>query len=106
MESEKCENYLLRTSSQVKGVHSTYVEYHKKRTYRNNMEPEGTSQQESGGVWSFLEMEKVGVRSFPEMENIRNPEFPENEYKQILTKRDYLGSPLESQDCVRIIARF
>ena len=59
------------------------------------MEPEGTSQQESRGVWSF-----------PEMENVGNPEFLENEYKQILTKRDYLRSPSESQDCVRIVARF
>jgi len=74
---------------------STYVEYHEKQTYRNNMEPEGTSQQESGGV-----------RSFPEMENIGNPEFPENEYKQILTTRGYLRSPSESQDCVRIVQRF
>jgi len=59
------------------------------------MEPEGTSHQESRGV-----------RSFPEMENIGNLEFLENKYKQILTKRDYLGSPLESQDCVRIMQRF
>jgi len=59
------------------------------------MEPEGTSHQES-----------EGVRSFPEMENVGNPEFLENEYKQILTKRDYFGSPSESQDCVRIVARF
>ena len=59
------------------------------------MEPEGTGQQESRGV-----------RSFPEMENVGNPEFPENKYKQILTKRDYLGSPSESQDCVRIVQRF
>jgi len=59
------------------------------------MEPKGTSQQESRGVWRF-----------PEMENIGNPEFPENEYKQILTKRDYLGSLSESQNCVRIVARF
>ena len=86
---------LLQTSSQVKGVHSTYVEYHEKQTYWNNMEPEGTSQQGSRGVWSF-----------PEMENIRNPEFLENEYKRILTKRGYLGSPSESQDCVRIMQRF
>jgi len=79
----------------VKGVYGAYVEDHKKQTYWNNMEPKGTSQQESGGVWSF-----------PEIENIGNPQFPENEYKQILTKRDYLGSPSESQDCVRIVQRF
>jgi len=81
------------------------------------MEPEGTSQQESGGVRSFPGMENVGVRSFPEMENVRvrsfpemenvrNWEFLENKYKQILTKRGYLGSPSEIQDCVRIVQRF
>ena len=70
------------------------------------MEPEGTSQQESGVFRSFPEMENVGVQSFPEMENIGNLEFLENEYKQILTKRGYLGSPSESQDCVRIVQQF
>ena len=79
----------------MKGVHGTYVKYHEKQTYQNNMEPKGTSQQESRGVRSFLEMENIG-----------NPEFPENEYKQILTKRGYLRNPSESQDRVRIVQRF
>ena len=57
-------NYLLQTNSQVKGIHSTYVKYHEKQTYQNNMEPEGTSQQESRGVQSILEMENIGIQSF------------------------------------------
>jgi len=51
----------------VKETYSIYVEYHKKQTYWNNMEPEGTSQQESGVFQSFPEMENVGIWSFQKM---------------------------------------
>ena len=75
-------DYLLQTSSQVKEITYYICPISQKQKYRNNMEPKGTSQQESGGVWSFLKwkMSEFGVSR--------------NEYKQMVTRRVYLGSPL------------
>ena len=64
MESEKCKDYVMQTKSQVKEGTYYICLILQKQTYQNNMEPEGTSQQESGGVQSFLEMENLGIRSF------------------------------------------
>jgi len=64
VESEKCER--LFTTDKFTSEGSTYYicQISQKQTYQNNMEPGGTSQQESGGVWSFLEMESIRIQSF------------------------------------------
>ena len=57
-----------------------YITNITKQIYQNNIEPRGTSQQESSGIWSFLEMENIRVQSF---------------WK--------LNKQVETLDCVRIV---
>jgi len=74
-------NYLLWTSSQVKEIHITYVEYHKNK--------------HTGITWNPKEPISRSLE-FSRNGKCENPEFLENKYNQIVTRRVYLGSPSET----------